>query len=519
MQFPKIYNTYFVAMTATIGGALFGFDISSMSATIGTEQYTTYFNNPTSDQQGGITASMPGGSLVGAILAGFVCDRLGRKTTIQFSCILWIIGSILSCAAQNIAMLIVGRFINGLCVGFTSSQVPVYLAEISRHSVRGKIIVIQQLAIEVGILVMFYLGYGLSYVEGTASFRILWGLQMIPGVILFCMMPMLPESPRWLAGKDRWEECNEILGNVHAKGDKDDPLVLAEMLEIRQIVDLEKNYGGASYLALLNKRNWRRTIVGVMTQVWQQLAGGNVMMYYVVYVFQMAGLSGEVNLIASSVQYIIMLVFTFPAMFYVDKIGRRPLLLGGSVGMGAFVFAVGGLLATYGEPVDQVGDNPNIHITLEGQFGPSRGVLVCSYLFTMVYALSWAPVAWVYAPEVFPLYLRSKGMAVAAAGNWAMNFALAYYIPPAMDNIGYKTFIIFGVFCVVMFIHMFFMFPETAQKTLEEIDDLFGPDAQWAFRTRVGRSRIQQEEEEIRRGEKPATEIIEHATEDNSNKV
>jgi sugar porter (SP) family MFS transporter len=333
---------------------------------------------------------------------------------------------------------------------------------------------------------------------------------MIPGVLLILLMPLLPESPRWLASKDRWEECLDILANVHANGDKDDPEVLAEMLEIRQYVDIEKDSSN-TYLTLFNKKNWRRSMVGIMTQVWQQLAGGNIMMYYVVYVFEMAGLTGEVNLIASSVQYVIMVVFTAPVMFYIDKTGRRPLLLIGSLGMGVFVFAVGGLLATYGEYTDSVGGNANIHITLVGKFGPSRAVLVCSYLFTLVYALTWAPVAWVYAPEVFPLYLRSKGMACAAAGNWAMNFALAYYIPPAMNNIGYKTFIIFGVFCVVMFVHMFLMWPETAQKTLEEIDDLFAPGAPAAWKTRVGGSRMRTEIEEIKRGEKhvPVVETVE----------
>lgn len=500
MGIPTIYNTYYIAVVSTVGGALFGFDISSMSATIGTDQYLDYFNHPNSSVQGGITAAMPGGSLLGSILSGLVCDRIGRKKTIQMSCILWIIGSILCSAAQNIAMLIVGRFINGLCVGFTSSQVPVYLAEISRHVIRGRIIVIQQIAIEVGILIMFYLGYGLSYVDGTASFRVLWGIQMVPAVVLIVMMPMLPESPRWLANKGRWDECHDILAHVHAKGNRDNEEVLAEMLEIRHMVDLEISYN-SSYLELFSKRNWRSSITGIMTQVWQQLAGGNIMMYYVVYVFEMAGLTGSVNLIASSVQYCIMLVFTIPSMWYIDKIGRRPLLIGGSIGMGIFVYAVAGILATYGKYVPSVDGEDNIHITLAGQFGPSRAVLVCSYLFIFVYALSWAPVAWVYAPECFPLYLRSKGMSAAAAGNWAMNFALAYYLPPAMDHIGYKTFIIFGVFCTVMAIHMFFMFPETAQKSLEEISELFGPNAPPAWKTRVGGSKIDNEAQAIRTGQ------------------
>ncbi|CAN6636274.1 high-affinity glucose transporter Hxt2p [Trichomonascus vanleenenianus] len=489
MPLPKFYNTYLTAAVATIGGSLFGFDISSMSAIIGTEQYMKYFNSPDSTLQGGITASMAAGSLLGSLLSGPVCERIGRKPTIQYSCILWIIGSIITCASQNVAMLIVGRVINGLCVGFMSSQVPVYLAELAKREVRGKVIGIQQVSIEVGILVLYFIGYGCSFINSTASFRIPWGIQMIPAIVLFFLMPMFPESPRWLAGQGRWEECHEILANVHAKGDRDDSIVLAELLEIREIVDLEKSTSHG-YLELFSKKNWQRSVVGIMTQVWQQLAGGNIMMYYVVYVFQMAGLEGNVNLIASSVQYVIMLVFTIPTLFYIDRSGRRYLMVGGSIGMGTFIFAVGALLARYGEHVDSVGGNESIHITLANNFGASRAVMVCSYLFIFVYALTWAPTAWIYAPEVFPLYLRSRGMSASAAGNWAMNFALGFYLPPAFDTIGWKAFMIFGTFNFAMAVHIFLTFPETAQKTLEEIDELFGPNAPPAWRTFPGNSRL-----------------------------
>ncbi|CDK26983.1 unnamed protein product [Kuraishia capsulata CBS 1993] len=513
MRLPKFYNTYLTAAVATIGGSLFGFDVSSMSAIIGTEQYTTYFNNPSSTLQGGITAAMSGGSLVGALLAAFVSDRLGRRTAIQFSCILWIIGSIICCAAQNVAMLIVGRVINGLCVGVTSSQVPVYLAEIAKREIRGKVMAIQQWSIEWGILILYYIGYGCSFIKGTASFRIPWGVQMVPAVLLFILIPMFPESPRWLAGKGRWDECHEILANVHAKGDLDDLVVLAEMLEIREMIDLETGKN-SSYLQLLTKENWRRTSAGVMAQVWQQLAGGNVMMYYVVYVFEMAGLSGNANLIASSVQYVVFLVFTLPVLFYIDHTGRRSLMIIGSIGMGVFIFAVGGILAQYGEYAPSVGGNENIHITLVNSYGASRAVLVCSYLFTMVYSLTWAPTAWVYAPEVFPLYLRSKGMSAAAAGNWAMNFALAFYVPPAFNNIGWKTFAIFGTFCFAMAIHIFFTFPETAGKSLEEIDYLFGPDAPRPWKTRVGGDDFEHKVEDLRETDLKVTSEHVEETED-----
>lgn len=501
MRIPKFYNTYLTAAVATVGGALFGFDISSMSAMIGIPQYTDYFNHPSSTLQGGITSSMAAGSLVGSIIAGPVCDRIGRKTTIQFACVLWIIGSILCCAAQDVTMLIVGRIIDGLCVGFESSQVPVYLAELARREVRGRVIGIQQWSIEWGILILFYIGYGCSFIEGQAAFRVLWGIEIIPALFLLIVFPMFPESPRWLASKGRWEECHDILAKVHAKGDKDDPVVLTEMLEIREAVDLEQRYN-ASYLTLFNKQNWRRSVVGIMTQVWQQLAGGNIMMYYVVYVFEMAGLSGNVNLIASSIQYVIFLVFTLPVLFYIDHVGRRLLMLIGSAGMGGFIFAVGALIAVYGEYASEVGGNENIHVTLKNNHSASMAVLSCSYLFTWVYSLTWAPTAWIYAPEVFPLYLRSKGMSAAAAGNWAMNFALAFYLPPGFNNIGYKTFLIFGVFCVAMFIHIFLTFPETAKKSLEEIDFLFGPDAPPAWKTRVGQSKFDEVERQFMDGEK-----------------
>jgi MFS family permease len=160
---PKIGNIYFITAIAVIEGGLFGFDISSMSAILGTKQYKCYFNQgstpcvgPTSNVQGGITAAMPGGSFLGALISGFLSDKLGRKTSIQVGAVIWCIGSIIVCASQNIAMLIVGRFINGIAVGICSAQVPVYISELSPPSIRGRLVGCQQWAITWGILIMFY---------------------------------------------------------------------------------------------------------------------------------------------------------------------------------------------------------------------------------------------------------------------------------------------------------------------------------------------------------------------------
>jgi MFS family permease len=212
MHFPKIYNTYFVAIIATVGGMLsvcpiisttlhshmnsFGFDISSMSAIVGTNQYLEYFDNPHGIIQGSIGSALAAGSVVGSLMAGPISDKFGRRDSIFIACFWWLIGTAVQVACKNFGQLIAGRILNGVCVGITSSQVPVYLAEIAKHDKRGSIIVIQQLAIEWGIFIMFFVGYGCSFIKGTASFRTAWGIQFIPALFLMAGLPFLPRSPR-----------------------------------------------------------------------------------------------------------------------------------------------------------------------------------------------------------------------------------------------------------------------------------------------------------------------------------
>jgi sugar porter (SP) family MFS transporter len=275
-----ITNIYFITALSVIGGGLFGFDISSMSAILGTDQYKNYFGpNISSSTQGGITASMPGGSFIGALASGFISDFLGRKYSIQIGAIIWCIGSIISCASQNIGMLIAGRFINGLSVGICSAQVPVYISEIAKPELRGRLVGAQQWAITWGIMIMFYISYGCSFINGVAAFRIPWGLQMVPAIILFFGLFFLPRSPRWLASKDRWEEAETTLANLHAGGDRSNPYVLQEMAEIRAIVELDRQNADATVFELFSPAMINRTHIGVFTQIWSQLTGMNVMMY------------------------------------------------------------------------------------------------------------------------------------------------------------------------------------------------------------------------------------------------
>ncbi|KAA8914856.1 high affinity glucose transporter [Sphaerosporella brunnea] len=471
-----ISNIYCITAIAVIGGGLFGFDISAMSAVIGTDQYREYYFGDTipSDVQGGIISAMPGGAFVGSILSGFLSDRLGRKYSIQIGALTWLCGCTLSCASQNVGMLIVGRFVNGLAVGNCSAQVPVYITEVALPEIRGRLVGCQQWAVTMGIMVMFYIAFGCSYLAGTKSFRIPWGVQMIPAAILFFGCMFIPRSPRWLARKGRWEEAEDVLALLHGKGDRNHPHVKKEMEDIRSMVALEKNNSDATVWELFQGGPMlMRTHIGVFAQIWSQLTGMNVMMYYITYIFKMAGLTGSTVLLSSSIQYIINFVMTIPALYFVDKIGRRPVFLAGSTLMMIWLFINAGVMASYGHaaPPGGIDGIPAASWIVHGP--ASKMLIASSYLFVASFAATWGPAAWIYPPELFTLRTRGKAMALATCCNWIFNFALGYFVPPAFQNIQWKVYIIFGTFCLAMTLHVFFLFPETAGKTLEEVQDMF----------------------------------------------
>ncbi|TVY37156.1 MFS glucose transporter [Lachnellula subtilissima] len=512
-------NVYVIAAVSVIGGGLFGFDISSMSAIISTHAYKCYFNQgdepckgPQANVQGGITAAMPGGSWLGALVSGYLSDHLGRKRAIQIGAAIWCIGSILVCASNGIAMLIVGRIVNGFSVGICSAQVPVYITEIAPPSKRGRLVGAQQSmepvtdktlgAITWGILIMFYISYGCSFIDGTAAFRVPWGLQMIPAIILFGAMLFLPESPRWLAKKDRWEEAVHVLALTHAKGDDNSPFVAKEIAEIREVVEFERANADVTYFELLSPKMINRTHIGVFCQIWSQLTGMNVMMYYITYIFTMAGLGSSV-LLPSSIQYIINVVMTVPALLFVDRWGRRPTLLIGAFLMMLWLFINAGLLATYSK-VPRVGQFDTNAESMAITGAPAKAVIACTYLFVASYAPTWGPVSWIYPPELYPLRVRGKAVALATSANWAFNFALAYFVPPAFANIRWKVYIVFGVFCVAMFIHVFFVFPETSQKPLEEVEEIFDdttPDSIRFLGTPAWKTSVDKRARRLERGE------------------
>ncbi|KAK3672220.1 hypothetical protein LTR78_007973 [Recurvomyces mirabilis] len=496
--FPKVYNVYFLAIISTVGGMLFGFDISSISAIVVTDQYITYFDNPAGAYQGAIGSALAAGSIIGCLIAGPISNKIGRRDACMFACLWWLAGTSIQVATVSRGMLIAGRMLNGVTVGITSSQVPVYLAEIAKKNVRGSILVIQQLAIEVGILLMFFIGYGCSFIPGpSASFRTAWGIQFVPVVVLMIGLPFLPRSPRWLAKVGRVEEAVEILAKIQAKGDKTDPMVIAEWEEIATVLAAERE-ALPGWRRYVKNGMWRRTLAGFSVQAWQQLSGANVMTYYIEYVFLMAGLSGNISLISGGIQYALFIVFTLVTFVFIDKTGRRPLLIYGALGMALCHFVVGGMLVGYGQAVPGgVQGNANVLVKVSGS--PAYTVIAFSYLLIIVYALTLAPIAWVYAAEVWSLETRASGMGISALGNWMFNFALGMFIPPAFKNIGGGLFFVFGALCIGATIQAFFFYPETARKSLEEVEQMFRSGGPKPWHTKPGDSHLDVEVEDIER--------------------
>lgn len=469
---PNLYNVYFIASISCLSGMMFGFDISSMSVFIGQEPYLKMFDNPSSTIQGFITASMSLGSFFGSLTSTFVSEPFGRRASLFICGILWVIGAAIQCSAMNRAQLICGRIISGWGIGFGSSVAPVYGSELAPRKIRGFIGGMFQFSVTLGIFIMFLVGYGCSHIDGKASFRIPWGFQMVPGLLLLTGLFFIPESPRWLAKQGYWDDAEFIVAKIQARGNSEDPDVQIEMSEIKEQLMIDEHAKNFTYGDLFSKKYRQRTITAVFAQIWQQLTGMNVMMYYIVYIFEMAGFNGNTNLVPSLIQYIINCVVTIPSLWLLDKVGRRVILLTGAAMMMAFQFGVAGILADYSVPT-YISDTVRITIP-DSNKAAAKGVIACCYLFVVSFASSWGVGIWVYCSEVWGDSLsRQRGAALSTSANWIFNFAIAMFTPSSFKNITWKTYIIYAVFCICMFIHVFFFFPETKGKRLEEIAQIW----------------------------------------------
>jgi sugar porter (SP) family MFS transporter len=352
-----------------------------------------------------------------------------------------------------------------------SSITPVFVAENCPPAVRGRITGLFQEFLVVGVTIAYWLNYGvaLNIPVSTKQWRIPVAIQIIPGALLLTGLFFLRESPRWLMKQARHTEAVACLAYMRREP-VDSPLVLHEIAEIRASIEEElAATEGVTWKECLRPGNRIRFVNGFLIMFWQQFSGTNSIGYYAPHIFQTIGVSKtNSSLFATGIYGVVKVISTGLFLLVgIDQLGRRKSLLLGAAWMSSMMFILGSVLATH-PPTDVNTVSP-----------ASIAMVVMIYLYVIGYSASWGPIPWVYLSEIFPTRLRAYGVGMGAATQWLCNFCITEITPNAVNSIGWRTLIMFGVFCMAMGVWAFFFIKETKGKTLEDMDILFGAvDAQ-----------------------------------------
>ncbi|KAJ1653238.1 hypothetical protein IWQ61_006598 [Dispira simplex] len=468
------FQVYLAASVAAIGGFMFGYDTGVISGILDMPNFKSYYEYPTALQRGTIVSMLTLGCFVGSLLSGYSADKLGRKWSIVTASAVFILGAALQTGSINTTMLIFGRIIAGLGIGVLSMCVPVFQSEIAPPGIRGRLVSLQQFAITIGIAVSFWIDYGCEKIgpDTTATWRIPLGVQLAPAALLIVGIIFMPFSPRWLLDNDKDEQAIRVLARLRSNGDTSDPAVIEEFNEIKSEVQFERENSVRSYWQVLRKPIRRRLMLGIIIQIFQQLTGINVIMYYAPTIFRQAGLSDvSAPLLATGINGVVNVLATIPAIMFVDRWGRRKTLLSGSAVMGISYVIIGCIIATKGTKV--IAEDGAVSVTMDN-LAASYATIVFVYIFVAGFAYSWGPIGWIYPSEIFPLHVRAKATSISTAANWLFNFAIGQIAPILLDEITWGLYIIFACFSAIAIVLVYFLFPETKGRTLEEMDEVFG---------------------------------------------
>ncbi|ETW84265.1 major facilitator superfamily [Heterobasidion irregulare TC 32-1] len=400
---------------------------------------------------------------ISAMGAAYVCDILGRRMSVRIGAVIYFFASFIQMFAPNLATLIVGRCIQGVAVGMLSMTVPVLQCEIAPGHARGVFVSIEYLCLNGGYVLSAWVGYGFFFaMPSEIAWRGPYIIQAVMAFILILWTFVLPETPRWLIKNGFKEEGLCALADLTGHGDPMEPEIQKSYAEIVAAIAYEDTFGQASW-AQLFKQYTRRSVVGITCQMFAQLNGINAILYFLPTNLTRAGFTVSKALLYSGACALIYCAGTVPTMFYIDKWGRRFFLLFGSAALVASLAAIGGL-QFYS---DSLPEGPVRMPAANGIF-----TAVCIYLF--FFGATWGPTPWLLGAEIFPLRARAKGMALSTISNWIFNFIIAFITPPLFSAIhGGYYFLLLG-FCAISGVFVYFVYPETAHLTLEELGEAFG---------------------------------------------
>jgi len=440
-QLKPFNSAYIIGISfiSALGGYLFGFDFAVISGALPFLR-KEFALDPV--WEGFLTGSLALGCIVGCLVAGKIAEKYGRRPGLMVAALIFAISSLGIAFSQGLTYFVIMRFAAGIGVGMASMLCPMYIAEISPAAVRGRNVAINQLTVVLGILITNLCNYFLAD-SGMDAWRWMFGLGVVPSVIFLIGVLWLPESPRWLMKAGQAEKAKQVLGKIGAPAFVDTTLAA-----------IEKSLTGntkLSYKAVFEKSVRPAVLVGITLAVFQQFCGINVVFNYTSTIFASVGSSLNQQLFETVSIGIVNLLFTLLAMWQVDKLGRRPLMLIGSLGLSILY----------------------ISLAFSLQSHVAAGIISIFVLLAIsVYATSIAPITWVLISEIFPNKIRSEASTVAVVSLWGAYFVLVFTFPILAKVLGtYGPFYLYAVICFLGFLFIKTKVKETKGQTLEELED------------------------------------------------
>jgi|FEC22Drversion2_1045045.scaffolds.fasta_scaffold00159_52 MFS transporter, SP family, galactose:H+ symporter len=433
---------YFLAAVAAIAGFLFGYD-EGVIAVAGPSLEAAFPMSPA--ERGFMTAAVPLGALVASIFAGPITDRFGRRRVLMAAAALFAVAALAASAITAIWMLVIARLALGLAIGVAAVTAPLYIAEAAPLQNRGGMISTYQLAVTVGILVSYLTGLAIT---GATTWRLMFGLGAVPAVLLMVGLAFLPESPRWLMRRGQMSEAKASLARL--RGERWDLQgELAEMADAAH-ADAGRRTG---FAALLEPAIRPALIVAMALYFLQQLSGINAVIYYAPTIFDQAGYDSATKQILATVGVgTVNFATTVLALFLIDRLGRRPLLIVGFAGCAATMLVIA--LAV-----------------VEPGLLPSWIVIAMLLLYIASFAISLGPLPYVVMAEIYPHRVRGPGMSMASISNWGFNFMVVFTFPLMLAGPGLAfTFALFAVICLGGIVFTLLRVPETTGHSLEAIE-------------------------------------------------
>ncbi|OAA51826.1 sugar transporter STL1 [Metarhizium rileyi] len=455
-----------VTVLTSLGFMLIGYDNGLMGGLVNSPAFGSSFGYPSSKMIGVIVAIFEVGCFLGSILSAVFGERLGRRWTIGHGCWIVMVGAVLQASSYGRAQLIVGRIVSGIGLGVINSTVPVLQAEFSPKATRGVYVCAQLSTLNFGIFFVYWIDYALSSHMNSYAWRIPVILQCVCILPMMGILMLIPETPRWLASHDRPDDCLRVLAQM--KSASTDHVEVQRLYNnILQVVAFEASIGTESWKDLLSNdrvKSQTRLLIACAIQAFQQLGGINAVVYYTNTLFSKSiGFDEKMSALMSGFLQTWFFVASFIPWFLIDRIGRKPLFLSMISLMAAAMTVQAGLIY-------QV-QNETIIAHSAG-----IGAAVMLFVFQGAFAVGFQATVWVYPSEILPLRLRQKGSSISTAANWIFNYMVVQITPIAIENIGWKTYIIFAILNATWVPIIFFFFPETKGLELEDIDRLFAGD-------------------------------------------